>query len=76
MFWEHYRDRAARKGDWKIIGRMGSDRWELYNLASDRTEQQDLARENPALVTEMAAAWDRWAKTHQVVPRSLGNRSE
>ncbi len=75
MFWEHYNDRAARKGDWKILGRIGTDKWELYNLATDRTEQQDLAAEKPELVTEMAAAWQRWAETHQVLPRFLGTTS-
>jgi arylsulfatase len=72
MFWEHYNDRAARKGDWKAIGRIGSDKWELYNLASDRTEQHDLAADKPELIAEMAAAWQRWAETHQVLPRFLG----
>ena len=72
MFWEHYNDRAARKGDWKILGRIGSPKWELYDLARDRTEQHDLAAQQSELVAEMAAAWQRWAQTHQVLPRFLG----
>lgn len=74
MFWEHYQDRVARKGDWKIIGRIGSDQWELYDLAADRTEQHDLAAQKPELVAEMTAAWECWAGTHQVLPRFLGRR--
>jgi arylsulfatase len=73
MFWEHYSDRAARKGDWKILGRIGSDTWELYHLATDRTEQHNLAAEKPDLVAEMAAAWQNWAEAHQVLPRNLGS---
>ncbi len=73
MFWEHYNDRAARKGDWKILGRIGSDDWELYNLATDRTEQYDVAAQHPDLVREMAAAWQQWAETHNVLPRFLGS---
>ena len=72
MFWEHYNDRAARKGDWKILGRIGSDHWELFNVANDRTEQHNLATEKPGLVTELATAWQKWAETHQVLPRFLG----
>jgi arylsulfatase len=69
MFWEHYNDRVARKSDWKLIGKTGSDQWELYNLASDRTEQHNLVDEHPELVTEMAQAWQHWAETHAVLPR-------
>jgi|GEM_PF-27853 len=76
MFWEHYNDRAARKGDWKILGKTGTDKWELYNLATDRTEQHDLAAAKPELVREMAAAWQQWAETHQVVPRTIGGQTE
>ena len=72
MFWEHYNDRAARKGDWKIIGKIGSKQWELYNLANDRTEQNNLAAEETEMVKELAAAWEKWAETHCVLPRFLG----
>ncbi len=72
MFWEHYNDRAARHGDWKIIGRIGSNKWELYNLANDRVEQHDLADEQPERVKELATQWQMWAKDHQVLPRFLG----
>jgi arylsulfatase A-like enzyme len=72
MFWEHYSDRAARRGDWKIIGRLGHAEWELYDLASDRTEQHNLAAQHPGKVQEMATAWQRWAETHQVLPRFTG----
>jgi arylsulfatase A-like enzyme len=72
MFWEHYNDRAARKGDWKIIGKMGSEQWELYSLASDGTEEKNLAAEEMEMVRELAAAWQKWAATHCVLPRFLG----
>ncbi len=69
MFWEHYGDRAARKGDWKALGRIGSDTWELYDMATDRTELHDVAAEKPELVRELADAWQLWAASHQVLPR-------
>jgi arylsulfatase len=37
-------------------------RWELYDLAADRTELHDLATQQPELVKELAAAYARWAK--------------
>ena len=33
---------------------------ELYNLASDPGEQEDLATTNPEIVAELAAEWDAW----------------
>jgi arylsulfatase len=56
---------AMRKGDWKIVRgkRLGKKaEWELYNIANDRMEQHDLAREHPDIVKELAAEWLRWAK--------------
>ena len=76
MFWEHYNDRAARKGDWKILGRIGSDDWELYNLSVDRTEINNLADKQPEIVTELARQWEEWARAHEVLPRFLGTFQE
>jgi arylsulfatase len=61
LFWEHEGNRAARMGDWKIVGPYG-DAWQLYNLADDRTELHDLAAENPQKVTELKTAYDAWAR--------------
>jgi len=71
MFWEHYGERAVRKGDWKAIGRLDSGEWELYNLANDRTEMINLAGEHPGMVKEMEEKWTGWAKTHDVLPKIL-----
>jgi len=76
MFWEHYGERAVRKGDWKAIGRLDSEDWELYNLATDRTEMINLAGEHSELIGEMAAEWVKWAETHNVLPRFLGTRDD
>lgn len=72
MFWEHYQDRAARKGNWKIVGRIGQESWELYDLSTDRTEMIDRADEHPEIVQELAGAWEKWAWKHDVLPRNLG----
>ncbi len=72
MFWEHYQDRAVRHGDWKALGRIGSDQWTLYDLATDRIESINLAAEHPERVAKMAAAWEEWAWTHDVLPNHRG----
>ena len=68
LFWEHYGARAVRQGDWKLVSRAG-ERWELYNLAEDRTETRDRASEHPEKVETLLALYTRWMKRANIVPR-------
>lgn len=52
--------RALRKGDWKVVSFYGK-KWELYNIAEDRCEQNDLADRFPERVDELAARWHELA---------------
>jgi len=45
---------ALIKGDWKILQNHPFQPYELYNLADDPQEQNDLAKAKPAIVTELA----------------------
>jgi arylsulfatase len=67
IFWEHEGNRAVRLGQWKLVARNGDD-WELYNLESDRTEQNNLARTRPEKVKELSELYDAWAKRCNVLP--------
>ena len=61
LFWAHNRGKAVRVGDWKLVSRNKGP-WELYNLAEDGTELNDLAKKMPGKVAELEkrhAAWDR-----------------
>ncbi|MCS7043683.1 MAG: arylsulfatase [Bryobacteraceae bacterium] len=66
LFWEHQGHRAFRQVNWKLVARRGGP-WELYNLADDRTELNDLAARDPKRVQMMAAEWERWAARCGVV---------
>ena len=73
LFWEHTGDRAVRAGDWKLVSRFDNQRngpapWELYDLAADRTELNDLAEADPERVARLAALYDAWAARTGVVP--------
>jgi arylsulfatase len=57
LWWLHEGNRALRVGDWKIVAAGKDGPWELYDLRSDRSETQDLARERPEKVRELAALW-------------------
>jgi len=65
LFWEHVGNKAARNGKWKLVGRGDPGdlkNWELYDLAADRTELKNLAKECPERLKQMARAWRNWAK--------------
>ena len=59
-----------RKGDYKAVlvaAPLGPGSWRLYNTAKDPGETEDLSTEHPALLEELKAAWDRYAKNVGVV---------
>jgi arylsulfatase len=68
LCWEHEGNRAIREGNWKLVALAGAP-WELYDLAVDRVELNDLAAAQPGRVQAMAARWDAWAKRTHVLPR-------
>jgi len=85
LYWEHEGNRAIRIGEWKLVSKaykkprvldlieeIPPEDWELYNLAEDRSETQDLAGQYPDKVESMAAQWMVWAKRVLVVPKPSG----
>ena len=73
LYFEHEVNRAIRKGNWKLVSRAAfrppyTGPWELYDMTKDRTEMNNLAAQNPEIVEEMAAMWDKWAKENNVYP--------
>lgn len=72
LFWEHEGNRAMRDGQWKIVARFQGGawprRWQLYDMAADRTERHNLAAQQPSRVQAMAVQWEAWAQRVGVVP--------
>jgi arylsulfatase len=56
LWWEHEGNRAIRVGDWKLVAPARAA-WELYDLAKDRGESNDLAARHPEKVRELDALW-------------------
>ena len=56
LWWEHEGNRAIRIGDWKLVAAKGKP-WELYDLATDRTETRNLAPNDAAKVRELDERW-------------------
>ena len=71
LFWEHEGNRAVSRpdadGDWKLVA-VEDGPWELYDLATDRTELRDRAAEFPARAAALADLWDDWAAANDVLP--------
>ncbi|MBL9065736.1 MAG: sulfatase-like hydrolase/transferase [Sphingopyxis sp.] len=55
MFWRSGDYRAVRAGDWKLQVTKRPEKARLYNLATDPTEQKDLAASDPQRVAALRA---------------------
>jgi len=53
---------SIRRGDWKLIEFYHEDKSELYNLAKDQGEQNELSDQHPEKVKELQAALKGWQK--------------
>lgn len=58
LWWLHEGHRAIRVGDWKLVAARDTP-WELYDLTTDRAEQNNLAAELPHKVQELADLWQQ-----------------
>lgn len=53
---------AIRVGNWKLKVNVQNKRVELFNLAEDLSEKQNVADANPEVVKDLRARYDRYAK--------------
>lgn len=68
--WELFGQKALRKGDWKALfipAPNGPNRWQLYNLAEDVGETEDLAERYPEKLQELLADWKVYVRENGVV---------
>lgn len=81
LYWEHEGNRAIRVKDWKMVSKSSDKKpyvgpWELYNLAEDKTELNNLAAKFPGKVKEMEAMWNKWAGENNVFPINGSNMGQ
>lgn len=58
LYFHHENNRALRIGDWKLVSkRPATNDYALYDLSRDRSEQWNLADEQPERVAAMAKRW-------------------
>lgn len=72
LWWYHEDNRALRIDNWKLVAAGAEASWELYDLASDRTEMRDLALQLPEKVREMEMFWEeRLATFRELASKDL-----
>lgn len=67
--WELFGRRAVRQGDWKAVfipAPAGPGVWQLYDLARDPGETQDLAEAEPARLQTLLAHWETYVEENGV----------
>ncbi len=60
LFWRTGAKAALRHGDWKLLrnaDRKQPNNWQLYDLAADNSETNDLATSNPSKLDELTKIW-------------------
>ena len=58
LWWLHEGNRAIRVGDWKLVAAAGNA-WELYDLKTDRAEQNNMAAKMPEKTKELSELWQK-----------------
>ncbi|MDZ4796721.1 MAG: arylsulfatase [Bryobacteraceae bacterium] len=67
IFWEHEGARAVRMKNWKLVAAHNGP-WELYDIASDRCERNNLIDSQKDRAALMQNKYDEWATRCEVVP--------
>ncbi len=69
LFGEHFQNNYVRHGNWKALKDQTSEEWELYNIADDRAELNNVADKHPEMLKELIEKWTEWATPRQVFPQ-------
>lgn len=80
LCWRFGSQKAVRMGKWKLVDwrdfqAKKQSGWQLYNLATDIGEKNDLAEAEPQIVAKLSAAWEDWNKRN-VSPLWHGGQTE
>ncbi|MFV2070313.1 MAG: sulfatase-like hydrolase/transferase [Pirellulales bacterium] len=62
----HTLGRTVRTQRWRAV--HDGDRWQLYDMPGDPSEQRDVAGDHPDVVARLSAAYDRWLADVTRVP--------
>jgi arylsulfatase A-like enzyme len=60
LYWRFGPQTAIRMGNWKLVRHLDSEHSELYDLAADISEKNNLAKDNAEKFQELQTAWNKW----------------
>ncbi|KAJ4326746.1 hypothetical protein N0V84_002866 [Fusarium piperis] len=68
--WELFGHRAIRQGNWKAVWdpKLENERWQLFNLAEDPSEQSDVADTNSEVSDKLVLFWDQYVAETGMIP--------
>ena len=68
LFWERSGKQAVRDGKWKLVLPAGADpQYELYDIETDRGENNNLAATHRDIVEKLKAEYNAWAQKNDVI---------
>ncbi|EMI55030.1 arylsulfatase [Rhodopirellula sallentina SM41] len=76
LYWEHEGNAAIRVANNKLVRIGNRGQWELFDLASDRTEQVNLIEQKPELAEALQRQWQTWATNSNVLPKPPAKKSK
>jgi arylsulfatase len=68
IFWEHEGNVALRDGKWKLVKENKESTFQLYDMENDRTEVNDLSRNEPKILAEMMKKYKMMYKKVGAMP--------
>jgi arylsulfatase len=71
LYFQLFDHRAVIAGDMKLVSDWGRP-WELFNLATDRTELHDLTKAEPEQAARLEKLWSGWAAQTATRLRTAG----
>ena len=63
LFWKYNRSSAVREGRYKLVKPRTGKSWELYDLAADPGETNDLAEDRPDVAARLTREFERWSES-------------
>ncbi|MFN7894112.1 MAG: sulfatase/phosphatase domain-containing protein, partial [Pirellula sp.] len=73
LYWEFTGWTAVRQGNWRAVKPAKATNWELYDLAKDPSESQDVASSNPRVLESLVAMA---TKAHEPVQEGTFTRTD
>ena len=76
LAWEFFDWNAVRTAAWKatwIRKPFGSGDWQLFDMAVDPGEFNDVAAQHPEVIQELTDQWDIYAEEVGIVPREVSD---